>query len=130
METTRTRPRPPPAESGETSKVRHIEHTPHRMVDLISSYGVNGSKPGLHQTSRFLGRHGQHTYTCLYFVSPSTENKQLAIISVRNNKFIHLCDRCKIQNWCMKAFIKTGELPRTLLFQGKKIDTLLMIPRT
>ena len=30
-ETTRARPRPPPAESGETSKVRHIKQTSHRM---------------------------------------------------------------------------------------------------
>ena len=36
-ETTRARPRPPPAESGERSKVKHVERTPHRMVDLISS---------------------------------------------------------------------------------------------
>ena len=28
-ETTRARPRPPPAESEETSKVRHVEQTPH-----------------------------------------------------------------------------------------------------
>ena len=37
-ETTRARPRRSPVESGETSTVRHIEQTPHRMVDLISSY--------------------------------------------------------------------------------------------
>ena len=37
-ETTRARPRPPPAESGKASKVRHDEQTAHRMVDLISSY--------------------------------------------------------------------------------------------
>ena len=36
-ETTRARAGSPPAESGETSMVRHVEQTPHRMVDLISS---------------------------------------------------------------------------------------------
>ena len=36
--TTRARARLPAAESGETSEVRHVEQTPHRMVDLISSY--------------------------------------------------------------------------------------------
>ena len=36
-ETTRVRPRPPPAESGDASKVRHEEQTSHRMMDLISS---------------------------------------------------------------------------------------------
>ena len=36
-ETMRARPRPPSAESGETSKVRHVEQTKHRMMDLISS---------------------------------------------------------------------------------------------
>ena len=36
-ETTRARRRPPPAESGEASKVRHGEHIAHRMVDLIST---------------------------------------------------------------------------------------------
>ena len=35
--TTRARPRPPPAESGVTSKVRHVEQTPHRMVGFVSS---------------------------------------------------------------------------------------------
>ena len=34
--TTRARPRPLPAESGEASKVRHDEQTAHRLVDLIS----------------------------------------------------------------------------------------------
>ena len=37
-ETTRVRLRPPPAESGETSKVRRDQQTAHRIVDLISSY--------------------------------------------------------------------------------------------
>ena len=36
-ETTRARPRPPPAEPGEASNVRHDEQTAHRIVDLISS---------------------------------------------------------------------------------------------
>ena len=35
-ETTLARPRPPPAESGETSKVRLVEETPNRMLDPIS----------------------------------------------------------------------------------------------
>ena len=35
-ETTRARPRPPPAESGEASKAWHNKHTAHRLVDLIS----------------------------------------------------------------------------------------------
>ena len=39
-ETTRARAGSPPAESGETSMVRHVEQTPHRTVDLISSYQV------------------------------------------------------------------------------------------
>ena len=45
-----------PAESGETSKVKDDEQTPHLMVDLISStsYGVYGSKPGLNLTPRLL----------------------------------------------------------------------------
>ena len=69
-ETTRARPRSPSAESGEMSKVRHVEETPHRMVDLNSSEGVYGSKPGLNLTSRLLRRHGQHIYTsnCIYQV--------------------------------------------------------------
>ena len=37
-ETTRARSRSPPAESGETSMVRHVDQTPHRMVDLISRW--------------------------------------------------------------------------------------------
>ena len=37
-ESTQARPRLTPAESGETSKVRHVEETPHRVVDLISTY--------------------------------------------------------------------------------------------
>ena len=36
-DTTRARPKLTPTESKETSKVRHIQRTPHRMVDLISS---------------------------------------------------------------------------------------------
>ena len=36
--TTRARSRPPPAESGEASKVRHDDQTAHPMVDLVSSY--------------------------------------------------------------------------------------------
>ena len=35
--TTRARAGSPPADSGEMSMVRHVEQTPHRMVDLISS---------------------------------------------------------------------------------------------
>ena len=65
-ETTRARPRPPPAESGETSMVRHAEQTPHRTVNLISSQGIYGPKPGLSLTSRLLRRHGQHIYTYIY----------------------------------------------------------------
>ena len=61
-ETTRTRPRPPPAESGESSKVRHDEQTAYRMVDLISSWAVYGSKPGLNLKSR----HGRHICTYGY----------------------------------------------------------------
>ena len=37
-ERTRARPRPPPADSGEVSKVRHDEQTAHRMVDFIWSH--------------------------------------------------------------------------------------------
>ena len=36
-ETTRGRPRPPPAESGEASNVRYDEITAHRLEDPISS---------------------------------------------------------------------------------------------
>ena len=64
--TTRARARLPAAESGETSEVRHVEQTPHRMVDLISRKGVHGSKPGLNLTARLL-RHGQHIYTYIYY---------------------------------------------------------------
>ena len=41
-ETTRARPRPPLAESGEASKVRHDEQTAHSEVDLIESKFVYG----------------------------------------------------------------------------------------
>ena len=43
-ETTQARPRPPGAEAGEAGKVRHDEHTAHRMADLISIQVVYGSK--------------------------------------------------------------------------------------
>ena len=36
-DTTRERARPPPIESSETCKMRHVELIPHRMVGLISS---------------------------------------------------------------------------------------------
>ena len=39
-----------------TSKVRHDEQTTHRMVGVISSYVVYGSKHGLNLTSRLLRR--------------------------------------------------------------------------
>ena len=67
-ETTRAKSRPPPAESGETSidTVRHVEQTPHRMVDFISGEGVYGSKPGPNLTYRLL-RHAQHIYTYFYY---------------------------------------------------------------
>ena len=65
-ETTGSWPRPPPAESRETRKVRHV--SPHRMVDLIARQGVCGSKPGRNLTSRLL-RHGQHIYYLLLILS-------------------------------------------------------------
>ena len=49
------------------------EQTAHRMVDLTSSYGVYGSKPGINLTSRLLRRQGQHiihTCTCAYIYVP------------------------------------------------------------
>ena len=57
--TTRARPRPPPAVSGETITVRHIEKTAQPMVDLISSQRVDGSNLRLNLTSRLLRLHGQ-----------------------------------------------------------------------
>ena len=36
-ETAGARVRPPPAESGETSKAGDVEQTPHRIMDLISN---------------------------------------------------------------------------------------------
>ena len=51
---------PPPTESGDTSRVRNVDQTSHRMVDLISSYGAYGSNLCLNLTYRLLRRHGQH----------------------------------------------------------------------
>ena len=43
-DTTRAWPRPPPAEAGEASKMRHAEQAAHREVDLIASMVVYGSR--------------------------------------------------------------------------------------
>ena len=52
--TKRDRPRPPPAESGGASKVRHVHETTRREVGLSSRCFQDGSKPGLKQTFRLL----------------------------------------------------------------------------
>ena len=44
-----------------------FSETPHRNVDVISSYNVYGSKPGLIVTFRVLSRHGQHIYIFMHF---------------------------------------------------------------
>ena len=54
-ETTRARPRPPPAESEEASKVRHDEPTAHRMVS----------------NSSYLSALNSYPKTCLLYTSPS-----------------------------------------------------------
>ena len=46
-DTARARPRLPPAEPGETSKVGHEEAPAHREVDLIASKPEQGLKPCL-----------------------------------------------------------------------------------
>ena len=50
------------------SKVKHVQQSAHRKVDLIPFYkqGVYGSKPGLHLASGLLGRQGQHIYISIY----------------------------------------------------------------
>ena len=48
--TTRARLRPPAAESGKASKVRHDEETVHREVDLNARKLENGSKPVVKKT--------------------------------------------------------------------------------
>ena len=67
-ETARARPRPPPAEFGEASKVRHDEQTAHRPVDLIASKFVYGSKTGVKTTlsiahTQHLTQHLTHHHT-------------------------------------------------------------------
>ena len=52
--TKRDRPRPPPAESGGASKVRHVHETTRREVGLSSRCFQDGSKPGLKRTFRLL----------------------------------------------------------------------------
>ena len=54
-----------PCRVGRVSKVRHVQQSSHREVDVISISGVYGSKPGLNLTSRLL-RHGQHVYTYIH----------------------------------------------------------------
>ena len=58
-ETTRARSRPVLAGSGGASKVKHVQQSAHREVNLISIWGVYGSKPGLNLTSRSLRRQDQ-----------------------------------------------------------------------
>ena len=53
-DTKRERPRPTPAGSGEPSKVRRVQETARREVDLSSSYLQDNSKPGLNRSPRLL----------------------------------------------------------------------------
>ena len=53
-DTKRERPRPPSAESGGASKVRHVQETARREVDLSSIHFEDDSKPGLKRTLRLL----------------------------------------------------------------------------
>ena len=66
-EKTRARRRTPPAKSGTTSTLRHVEQTPHRIVDPISRYRVYISKPRLNLIARSLGRQGRHIHICIYY---------------------------------------------------------------
>ena len=66
-ETTRARSRPLLAESRGASKVRHVQQSAPREVDLNSSYVEDGSKPGLNRTLRLLSCKRQKMYTCISF---------------------------------------------------------------
>ena len=53
-DTKRERPRPPPAESGRARRVKHVQETARRKVELSSSYFEDGSKRTVKRTLRLL----------------------------------------------------------------------------
>ena len=65
----RARPTPTLAGSGESSKLRNLQETARREVDLSLSYVEDNSTPGLNRSRRPLTCQGQHIYTCLYIYS-------------------------------------------------------------
>ena len=71
-EPTLARPTPTPAGSGESSKVRHVQETARRELDLSSSYFEGGSKRGLNRSLRLLSCKHQHVYICIYYILHST----------------------------------------------------------
>ena len=95
METTWARSRTVLAGSVGARKVRHVQQSAHREVDLIPIERVYGSKPGLNLTSRLLRRHGQHIYTyiCNYVIFSgfycSMETSRIIRVGTRNN-IIHI----------------------------------------
>lgn len=67
---TRARPRPPLAESGDTSKVRHDEDKAHGQTDLIAGKIVCSSKPGLKITFGAFTRHITYISTYINDAAP------------------------------------------------------------
>ena len=59
----RQRPRMPTAGSRWASKVRHVQESARRLVDLRWNYFDDGSKPRLNWTLRLLSFERQHIYT-------------------------------------------------------------------
>ena len=80
--TTRARSRLVLVGSRGASNVKHVQHSAHLEVDLISIYGVYGSKPGLPLTYLSLRRQGQHIYTYIYSVSLDYSTYTLLCVNV------------------------------------------------
>ena len=109
-ETTRARPKPPQEESKDTRKVMHVDRTPHRMVDLTSSWGVHGSQHGQNLAFWLLRWHGQHIYT--YNNIPTSKWSPAG--HVRNYRRFRHIKAVKASEYCQRMpSIRDRVIPKT-----------------
>ena len=88
--TKRARPTPTPARSGESSKLRSLQETARREVELSSSYLEYNSKPGLNRSLRPLLCQGQHIFK-QYFKDVSREFDEFRVNAHLCKQHIYTC---------------------------------------